>query len=494
MQKTATDTDTMLTEDMVRFYADPLGFVLYAYDWGRGELAGFDGPDQWQRAFLDDIGRQVSERNFDGVNPVDPIRMATASGHGIGKSALTAWLVDWIMSTRPFAKGVVTANTFDQLQTKTWAEVAKWTKRCVTGHWFDVSSGGLWMRSKEHPETWRVDAQTCREENSESFAGLHAVSSTPFYIFDEASAVPDKIWEVAEGGTTDGEPMWYVFGNPTRNTGRFRECFGKFRNRWTTKSIDSRECKFPNKKLIEEWVESYGDDSDFVRVRVKGQFPRASSAQFIPSDVAEAASGREINPSNYEHAPIVIGVDVARFGSAQTVFVVRRGLAVLHMEKHRGKDTMWTSARASSLFDEYHADALFIDDTGVGGGVTDNLRLRNYAPIAVNAGNKATNEKRYYNKRVEMWGLMRDWLESGGCVPKDQELVDDLIGPEYYFDAKSRFQLEKKEDMEKRGIASPDSADALALTFAHPVVARGAMGGQRGGQQKYDMFSRGFGR
>ncbi|EBI0451191.1 terminase, partial [Salmonella enterica subsp. enterica serovar Cerro] len=186
---------------------------------------------------------------------VEAYRCATSSGHGIGKSALTAWVILYIMSTRPFCKGVVTANTSEQLRTKTWGELGKWKKRCITGHWFEYNNGkgNMNIYHVDHMESWRCDGQTCREENSESFAGLHAANSSPFYIFDEASAVPDKIWEVAEGGLTDGEPFWFAFGNPTRNTGRFRECFRKFKHRWRRKQIDSRLAKMTNKELIEEW-------------------------------------------------------------------------------------------------------------------------------------------------------------------------------------------------------------------------------------------------
>ena len=206
MPPVSTDPDVELADDMVGLWDDPLGFVKYAFAWGEGDLDGFDGPDEWQSEVLREIGGEVRARNFNGVDPVEPVREATASGHGIGKSALTAWLILWIMSTRPDCRGVVTANTSTQLETKTWAELAKWTKRCITGHWFRVSSGRMSLRivHKDHPETWRCDAQTCREENSEAFAGLHAASSTPFFIFDEATAVPDVIWYVAECGLTDG--------------------------------------------------------------------------------------------------------------------------------------------------------------------------------------------------------------------------------------------------------------------------------------------------
>lgn len=280
----SSEFEAMLADDMGRFFYDPLGFVMYAFEWGAGELDGFDGPDEWQKEFLTDWGEAIRTNNFDGVKPVEAYRCATSSGHGIGKSALTAWVILYIMSTRPFCKGVVTANTSEQLRTKTWGELGKWKKRCITGHWFEYNNGkgNMNIYHVDHMESWRCDGQTCREENSESFAGLHAANSSPFYIFDEASAVPDKIWEVAEGGLTDGEPFWFAFGNPTRNTGRFRECFRKFKHRWRRKQIDSRLAKMTNKELIEEWRNDYGEDSDFFKVRVRGLFPSASDLQFIP--------------------------------------------------------------------------------------------------------------------------------------------------------------------------------------------------------------------
>jgi len=236
----ASHPDLQIAQIIAETYDDPLAFVQLAYPWREpGELAGFTGPDEWQSAFLTDLGEGVRSRGFDGIHAVSPIRMATASGHGIGKSTLVAWVVDWIMSTRPHCQGTITANTYTQLETKTWAAIQKWTGMCVTGGWFQATGTRLYHR--HYPKTWFCSAQSCREENSEAFAGQHAVSSTSFYLFDEASAIPDKIFEVAEGGLTDGEPMIFAFGNATRAGGKFhRVTFGSERDRWNHRSIDSR--------------------------------------------------------------------------------------------------------------------------------------------------------------------------------------------------------------------------------------------------------------
>lgn len=465
----------MLAEDMGRFYTDPLGYVRYAFEWGEGELRGWDGPDEWQAEFLAELGEQVRARGFNGIDPVDPIRMARASGHGIGKSALVAWVILWIMSTRPYARGVVTANTAAQLRTKTWAELAKWKRRCITGHWFDMTTSGnnLSLFHVQHPQDWRVDAQTCKEENSEAFAGLHAASSTPFYIFDEASAVPDKISEVAQGGLTDGEPMFFQFGNPTRNSGFFHECvFGRFRHRWLAKSIDSRTCRTPNKRLIAEWIEDYGLDSDFVKVRVRGLPPDASSLQFIARSLIANARKRPSFVEDFQ--PIVVGVDVARFGDDRSVIYTRRGrdAKTWPAKVFRGIDTMQLAAKVAEhvheLGDIQRVGAVFIDGVGVGGGVVDRCRQLNVPNvIEVNGGAKA-NSGAYANKRTEMYGELRAWL-AGAAVLDDENLETELVAVEYGITRDNRLQLEPKDAMKDRLGESPDLADALALTFAEPV-------------------------
>ena len=473
--------EEQLAADMGEFFDDPLGFVMYAFPWGEGTLKHFDGPDEWAREFLTDLGERVRENDFDGSTAVDGIRMATSSGHGIGKSAICSWIILWIMSTRPFAKGVVTANTSAQLNSKTWAELAKWKKLCITGHWFKLNNApnSMKMYHVDHPETWRVDAQTATKENSEAFAGLHAANSTPFYIFDEGSAIPDKIWEVAEGGQTDGEPMWFAFGNPTRNTGRFRECFGKFRNRWVTRKIDSREVQITNKALIEQWVEDYGEDSDFVRVRVKGEFPRASSTQFIPTDTVEAAVERIPLQRSQNQAPLVLGLDVARFGADESVLIARRGRDArsIPLTAWRNIDTMQLAGEVSQIIRNLNPDAVFVDEGGVGGGVVDRLRQLNYGVTGVNFGSKPdgpVNGELVANKRAEMWAKCREWLRGEVSMQPDPTLQDDLTGVEYGFNARNEIQLERKEDMAKRGLASPDRGDALALTFAHDVAPASA--------------------
>ncbi|MEM6898452.1 MAG: terminase [Pseudomonadota bacterium] len=470
----------LLADAVADFYADPLGFVLFAFPWGEkgSPLENYRGPRLWQWEFLEWLGEEIKTRGFDGVNAVQPMQRATSSGHGIGKSALVAMLIMFIMSTRPHAKGIVTANTSDQLRTKTWSELGKWHRMSVTQDWFAYNSGkgNLSLVSTMFPETWRCDAQTCREENSESFAGLHAVNSTPFYIFDEASAVPDKIYEVSDGGLTDGEPMRFLFGNPTRNTGRFFEAFNRQRHRWSNVQIDSRSVDGTNKQLLQDMVDDWGEDSDYVRVRVRGMFPSAGDLQFIPTADVEACIAKPQPDTVDWSAPVVLGVDVARFGDDKTVIYPRIGRDARSFppKTYRKMDTMDTVHRVLEMVGEFKAlnhevDAIIVDGVGVGGGVVDRLRELGYTVHEINGGGKARSADTHVNMNAEMWSAMKAKIQDGLLLPDDRDLVADLTGREYGFTDKHQLKLEKKDDMKKRGLASPDIADALALTFAVPI-------------------------
>ncbi|MEC4595472.1 terminase [Burkholderia vietnamiensis] len=477
------DPECELLEEIASFVHDPLGFVLFAFPWGMGELAKFDGPDEWQVEILTKLG--------DGLITLhEAIQIAIASGHGIGKSAFVAWLILWAICTREDTRGVVTANTDTQLRTKTWPELMKWHRLCICGHWFEVTATAIFSKQPQHEKTWRIDAVPWSETNTEAFAGLHNQGNRILLVFDEGSAIADKIWEVAEGALTDEdtEIIWFVAGNPTRNTGRFRECFGRFKHRWIHKQVDSRTCRMTNKRQIAKWVADHGEDSDFVRVRVRGMFPRAGSMQFISSEAVQEAMKREAIA--HLHDPLVMGVDVARFGDDQSVIYFRKGRdgrthAPIPL---RGLDTMALAARVALEYDKFRADGLFVDETGIGAGVVDRLRQLGYPVIGVHFGAKpdrampGSDQNAYFNKRAEMWGEMREWLK-GGAIPNDIELEQELTGPEYTFrlrDGRDAILLESKEDMKKRGLASPDIADGLALTFAYPVMQRADAG--RGGR------------
>lgn len=455
--------ESELQADIADFYDDPLGFVHYIFCWGESELVDHaDGPDEWQTAQLSRVGQAFRD------NPQCTIREAVASGHGIGKSCEVAWLILWAMSTRPHLNGVITANTTTQLSTKTWRELAVWHKRALNGHWFK------WTATKffhiDHPETWFTAAVPNTEHNSEAFAGLHA--QHVLLMYDEASGIPDKIWEVSEGAMTTPRAMWFVYGNPTKNTGRFRSCFKEDAGRWNTEQIDSRTCKMTNKDEIAEQLKTYGEDSDFARVRVKGQFPRAGTMQFMPSDLVDSAVKADIPVESYLLMPVIMSVDVARYGDDKSVILVRQGRKVLKLYKFREMNTMQLSTEVHMLIREMKPDAVFVDVVGVGGGVVDRLRQLGDEILEVNGGLEAYDKETYSNKRAEMWGRMKQWFYEGSDIPDDPELQKALIGVEYGFDARERIQLERKKDMKTRGLDSPDEGDALAHSFSEIVAGR----------------------
>jgi len=463
-----------LQEHVARFHDDPYRFVMFAYPWGEkgSALENEPGPDPWQERILKDISHGLQhgwiENEGRRIDCSTGIYLAARSGHGIGKSALMAWLSQWFDSTHPHPQDITTANTKEQLTSKTWREMAKWQKLLINSHWFQWTATRFICLAD--PSTWFATAIPWSERNPEAFAGTH--EKYVLVKYDEASAIPDVIWETTEGAFTEssGIKIWIAFGNPTRATGRFAECFKRFRHRWVTYEIDSRDSNRTDKAKIQEWIEDYGEDSDFVRVRVKGQEPRAGVEQFIGNDLVEAAKGKRIHISDYIQRPKVMGVDIARFGDDQTVIVKRQGLAAYGIRKMRGRNTQSIAGAVAEEIKSWEPDAVFLDMGNIGAAVYDILDGWSYDVTGVWFGGEAADPKTYLNKRAEMWGLMRDWLRDGAAIPDDNELRDDLIGPEYGFTVREQIQLEGKKDMKARGQASPDCGDALALTFAYPVA------------------------
>lgn len=454
--------DLRLAEELAQFENDPRGFVLFAFDWGHGALEGAY-PDDWQMDLLAEVAESFDK------NPDAVVQIARSSGHGIGKTALVAWIILWAMTCRPHIAGVATANTQSQLQKKTWRELSIWHKRLINAHWFEWTATRF--HHVDHKETWGFDAIPWTEHNSEAFAGLHA--KYVCVIYDEASAIADSIWEVTEGAMTTPRAMWFAFGNPTKNTGRFRQCFGKLAHRWKTRKIDARDCRMTNKTKIQEWLEDHGEDSDFFRVRVRGEFPRFGVMQLISFEDVESGRSNDLGLDEYTFFTPIVGVDVARYGQDESVVLVRQGRKVVYMQEYRGLNNVQLAGRAAKAWRDHGGTGpLLVDSVGVGAGVVDVLQSQGYPVVGVNAGAKPDDEKRYYNKRAEMWGRMAEWFEYGVDIPDDGMLADQLVALEYQYDLKERVKLETKDELRERlpALGSPDRAEALALTFAEIVA------------------------
>jgi hypothetical protein len=456
-------------------------------------LADYKGPEPWQEEILNEITIGLKK----GIlTQSTAIQIAVASGHGVGKSTLVAWLIEWALTTFEDCKGVVTANTESQLKQKTWSELQKWHRLSLFKDWFSLTATSIYSPLAEHEKTWRIDQVPWSKEKTEAFAGLHNKGKRIIVIFDEASAIPDDIWEVTEGALTDENTqiIWLVFGNPTRNQGRFHSCFNTLKHRWIHKQVDSRKVSITNKEQINKWISDYGEDSDFVRIRVRGEFPHASDRQFISTEIVNGARHRFIRPEEYNFGAVVIGVDRAWSGENETKIWMRQGNYSKRLASFfKDEDDFLVAGHLARLEDQYKADAVFID-FGYGTGLFSAGKQMGRAWRLVQFGGKA-DDSMYANKRAEMWGKMKQWLKDGGCIPDDQDLCNDLIAPEAYSvqtgPNSGKLILESKEAMQKRDISSPDDADALALTFAFPVMNKSQKQFSRliqAGTQQYDPF------
>jgi hypothetical protein len=461
---------------------DPLAFVLYTFPWGQKgtPLEHFEGPRKWQREVLRDLAAHIKQNN--GKIDFDTLRMAVSSGRGIGKSALVSWLVIWMLTTRIGSTTLVSANSEAQLRSVTWAEITKWLSMSLNSHWFEVSATRVlpakWVAElverdlKMGTRYWGVEGRLWSAENPDAYAGVHNYSGV-MLIFDEASGIDDSIWSVASGFFTENTPhrFWLAFSNPRRNTGYFYECFNSKRDFWRNKIVDARSVEGTDKQVYQQIIDEYGADSSQAHVEVYGQFPNANDDQFISASTVDEAMARAKYKD--QSAPIVIGVDPARFGADSTVIAVRQGRDIIALRKYKGDDTMETVGRVIEAIEEYKPAMVVIDEGGLGAGVVDRLKEQRYKVKGVNFGNKSKNPMMWGNKRAEMWGEMREWLKTAS-IPNDRYLKTDLISPMMKPDSKGTIFLESKKDMKSRGLASPDSADAIAVTFAFPVAHREA--------------------
>ena len=463
-------------------YDDPLEYAKTVFPWGR-KGTSLEGRQlrSWQSGYLKELGEEIRLRDFEGkgrIGDVPPVQMTTVSGHGIGKSALSAILIKFIHDTRPRSRGTITANTSTQLVTRTWAEVGKWHRLSLTHSWsnYYASRGNMSLINRSMPDEWRVDAFTARKENAEAFQGQHAEGSTSFYLVDEASGVPEEVFAPMLGGIVRGEPMIFLFGNGTRNSGFFYDTHkSSKRASWIRRNIDSRDVEGSNLRLFDEWATEYGDQSDFFKVRVRGMFPAQSSLQFMDGDRVDHCM--KLPDQHYDwFTPLIYGVDVARFGDDQSVIYKRRGrdARTIGIQKYRKLNTVDYAIKIAKEAKKDCPDAIFVDGAGVGGGVVDQLRKMNVQNVfEINGANKSTDPQ-YANMRAQMWGNMKEAIDGATvCLPDDEDLRDDLVGLEYgYRITDNSILLERKEDAKKRGVASPDIADALALTYALPVAQR----------------------
>ncbi len=486
--------DDALADWLISVQNDPLAFTMGAYPWGEKgtALESFSGPMPW--------AIELMERIRVGLLSVDEaILEAIASGHGIAKSTTVSHIVMWAFMTFPDTRGVVTANTETQLKTKTWAELGKWFNLCwFAREHFSLNATSLTPKDPERERTWRIDMIPWSKTNPQAFAGLHNKGKRMLVVFDEASEIEDIIWETTEGAFSDADTqlIWMACGNPTKNAGRFRECFagGRFANMWHTTQIDSRTVPITNKKRLATLIEAYGgEDTDYARIRITGQFPRQGLMEFFNAADIDAAMSEDRQVYVDITTPLAIGVDVARYGINESVIVPRKGrdARTLAAKMYHGINTTELSNRVFDAWLEWRPSGIFIDGGGVGGGVVDQCRARQLLVFEIQFGAKDsitgiaadTSGEKYSNMRSAMHGALRAWTRTGALPVRGSPYADDLrnamLAIRYTFNKQGEIQLVPKEDlMEDNPGLKLDYLDGLCLTFGGPLAATADGGGE----------------
>lgn len=393
-------------------------------------------------------------------------KVAVKAGHGVGKTTTAAFSVLWFVPLFMDCKAVATAPSAPQLRDVLMAEIGKWHAQMHP--WMKqmliLDSTRMRVRGKE--ETQFFTARTARPPSYDALQGIHATHV--LLLLEEMFGLAEKVFEVGRGALSTPGARALGIGNPTATTGYAYRIFHKNRDLWQRFTLSCLTSKLASKQYVEEMAQEYGADSDIYRVRVLGEFPRSMINQLIARELADAASLRKLHPQQYAFAPKILGVDPAWEGDDRSAVVMRQGLQATKLGVFSRMDNMELGSRIHEWWSEHKCDACFID-IGWGAGVIDFLRSVGRNPIPVNFGGSSMKPE-YANKRTEIWFEMMRWLELGGSTWNDEGLIEDLVGPQYFFQTNGKKMLERKRDMKLRGLKSPDIADALALTFTAPFV------------------------
>ena len=429
-------------------------------------------PDEWQEEVLDDLAQYS--------------KISVRSGQGVGKTALEAGAIIWFLVCRPYSRVIATAPTMQQLYDVLWAEIAKWLDKSLVKDLLKWTKTKVYMVGDD--KRWFATAKTAtKPENMQGFHEDHML-----IVVDEASGVADPIMEAILGTLTGKDNKLLMCGNPNRLEGVFYDSHNGDRDKFHTHKVSSMDSKRTSQENIEMLLNKYGRESDVARVRIFGDFPKGALDSLISLETVECACGctlpeKEIETSNILH----IGCDVARFGDDKTVITPRIAGKIFQFKKYSKKSTMETAGNVILMCKEYMKKypklkkcVIKVDDTGVGGGVTDRIRevvaeeRLPYSVIPVNNGASATDDY-YANLGSQIWGMLRDALEENFShmiqgetvtleMPNDAEMIKQLSSRRQKITSKGKIQLESKDDMKKRGLGSPDIADSVTLAFYEP--------------------------
>lgn len=447
-----TKAQVKLQKLLLRYRRDPIAFVK--------EVIGVTPTEQQEQLILSACRRRA--------------RTAVKSCTASGKTAVLAWLTFYFLICFPDCRMLVTAPTAQQLNRIFRTEAAKWLSamRPPFNGFFEIMSDKIFVKGKK--DTQFCSLVTGSPENKESFAGLHA--DKVVVLVDEASALPSEIFDTLLGTLSKGECHFILVSNPVRASGSFYNLFqdDEASKRWDKITFTSYGSPNVDEDWIEEVKEYYGANSDFVKMRVYGEFPVLSDAQFISTEDINSAMDRTIDSRDYYNYPRVLGADPARFGDDSSVIVDRQGPKIHGIYKYNGLDTVQFAEQILMKLrtDNYHC--VFVDGIGIGAGVVDQLKRFNVNVVEVIVNSKSSDPKSYSNMRAQIYGHLKTWLSTADLPKDDSELYEDLASINYFFNNKLQIVLESKKDMKKRIKRSPDRGDALSLTFANEVFNVGS--------------------
>jgi phage terminase large subunit len=409
-------------------------------------------PEPWQAEALEAVGRHD--------------RVSIRSGHGIGKTTFESWLILWFLLTRQNCKIPVAANSQDQLRDTIWPEIAKWHRRLPDALKAMIDVQAERVVVVQDPEGAFAVRRTASKDNPEALQGFHAEHL--LFLIDEASGIPDIVFEVGMGALSTHGAKVVMAGNPTRTSGFFYDTHHSLRDRWQTMHVSCLDVPRAQGH-IEDIKAKYGDNSNAWRVRVLGEFPTADDETVIPLELVQGAVGRDVSPLQYYP---VWGVDVARFGDDRTAIAKRQANRLLEPLKFWSScDLMATVGKIKSEYEATHYDMrpteICIDAIGLGAGVYDRCKELGLPVRAINVGEAAETLENCMRLRDELWFKGREWFQDRSCsMPQDDALIAELTSPTYSFSSSGKMVVESKADMKKRGMRSPDLADAFLLTFA----------------------------
>ena len=416
--------------------------------------------DPWQRELLTEVGKGTR-------------KISTRAGHGVGKSAAASWVIIWFFLTKHPCKIVLTAPTSSQLFDALFSEVKSWVKKLPEALQvlLEVTSDRVVLLSA--PQDAFISCRTARAETPEAMAGVH--SDNVLLVADEASGIPEKVFEAAAGSMSSDNALTLLLGNPVRTSGTFFESHHRLKSEWYTMHVSCVDSPRVSKEFIKEMAVRYGEDSSAYFVRVLGKFPKTDDETIISLSLVEDAQNRDVEMS--EFTPKIWGLDVARFGTDSSVLAERQGTIITNIDVWKGKDLMQLVGLVHNKYQENLPSdrpvEIMVDSIGLGAGVVDRLRELELPVRGINVAESPSMRGQYLNLRAELWFRMKEWLEARDCkIPKDESLFSELVSPRYSFSSTGKLKVESKQEMKKRGLPSPDRADAVILTLAsQPSIA-----------------------